>query len=38
MDIQKILKVTLFFILLPIYGPIYALMHFTFKWWEGLLD
>jgi len=35
---EKIFKTALFFILLPIYGPIYALMHFTFKWWEGLLD
>ena len=33
----KILKVILFFILLPIFGPAYLLMQFGFKWWTGLL-
>jgi hypothetical protein len=38
MATMKVAKRILFFILLPIYGPMYALMHYTFKWWESLLD
>ncbi|MDB5254474.1 MAG: hypothetical protein JWL80_540 [Parcubacteria group bacterium] len=34
----SIIKKILFFILLPIYGPLYVFMHYTFKWWESLLD
>lgn len=34
---MKFLKIILFFILAPIYIPTYILMHFTFKWWTGLL-
>jgi len=35
---MKILKTIFFFVLLPIYGPLYAFMNYTFKWWEGLLE
>jgi len=28
----------LFLLLLPVYGPMYIFMHYTFEWWEGLLD
>jgi hypothetical protein len=35
---MKALKRVLFFLLLPIYGPLYAFMNLTFKWWEGLLE
>lgn len=34
---MKALKITLFFILATFYVPAYILMHFTFKWWTGLL-
>lgn len=34
----KILKRILFFLLLPIYGPIYLFLNLTGEWWEGLLD
>lgn len=34
---MKALKIILFFILAPIYIPAYILMHFTAKWWMGLL-
>jgi len=36
-EVIKFLKVLLFIVLLPIYAPAYVLMHFTFKWWTGLL-
>ena len=38
MDPIKILKYMLFFLLLPIYAPAYLFLHFTFEWWEKLLD
>jgi hypothetical protein len=31
-------KLILFFLLLPIYAPLYLFLHLTFSWWEGLLD
>ena len=34
----RIFKMIIFFVLAPIYVPIYFLMNFTFKWWSGLLD
>lgn len=34
----RLLKIILFFILLPIYLPAYLLMNFTFSWWYGLLN
>lgn len=34
---MKPIKIILFFLLAPIYIPAYILMHFTFKWWTGLL-
>jgi hypothetical protein len=33
----RIFNVILFFVLLPIYGPMYIFLHLTFEWWEGLL-
>jgi hypothetical protein len=35
---MKALKIILFFLLMPLYGPAYLLMHFSFKWWTGLLE
>lgn len=34
---MQVLKIILFIILIPIYAPAYVLMHYTFKWWTGLL-
>ncbi len=34
----RLFKFILFFLLAPLYVPVYLLMHFTFKWWSGLLD
>jgi|GEM_PF-1912446 len=31
-------KLILFFLLLPIYAPLYLFLHITGGWWEGLLD
>jgi hypothetical protein len=31
-------KTILFFLLAPVYVPLYLFMHHTFKWWEELLD
>lgn len=35
---MKPLKFIIFLVLLPIYAPLYLFLHFTFKWWESLLD
>lgn len=32
------LKIALFFLLAPVYVPMYLLMNFTFKWWTSLLS
>ena len=34
----RLIKLLVFFLLLPIYAPAYLLMHFTFKWYSSLLD
>jgi len=35
---MKAIKFILFFVLLPIFGPIYLLLNLVSSWWEGLLD
>ncbi len=35
---MKIFKVLLFFLLLPIYGTMTVVMHFSYEWWQDLLD
>jgi len=30
-------NVVIFFLLAPLYVPLYLFMHLTFKWWEDLL-
>lgn len=35
---MKAFRVILFFVLIPIYGPLYIFLNSTFNWWEGLLD
>ena len=34
---MKYLKILLFLLLAPLYVPAYLLMHFSYKWWTGLL-
>ena len=34
----RVVKLIVFFLLSPLYVPVYLLMNFTFKWWSSLLD
>jgi len=38
MTLKRLGKITLFLLLLPIFGTAYALLHIGGKWWESLLD
>jgi len=35
--IEKALKMTLFFVLAPLYIPLAVFMNLTFDWWQDLL-
>lgn len=35
---MKVVKVILFFLLMPIYAPLGLFLHLTFDWWTKLIE